>query len=140
MRYRRAKVDGGTFFFTLVTYERRDLFQVPENLALLRQALGTVMQSHPLRVDAIVVLPDHLHCIWTLPGGDHDFSKRWRLIKSHVSIRAFTASFGRACIRKPGARARAWNLMTRSGMSDGRGKSLGFVPQPNLLTWEHPSK
>ncbi len=85
MRYRRAKVDGGTFFFTLVTHERRALFGVPDNLALLRQALRTVRQRHPFRIDAIVVLPDHLHCIWTLPEGDHDFPKRWRLIKSQFS-------------------------------------------------------
>jgi putative transposase len=43
------------------------------------------MKRHPFKIDAMVVLPDHLHCIWTLPEGNHDFSKRWRLIKGTFS-------------------------------------------------------
>lgn len=85
MQYRRAQTPGATYFFTVVTYQRQTLFQHPETVALLRQAFWTVKQKHPFTIDAIVVLPDHLHCIWTLPPDDADFSKRWRLIKSEFT-------------------------------------------------------
>jgi putative transposase len=85
MQYRRAKTPGGTFFFTVVTYRRRKFLCVPENIILLRQAFREVMSEHPFKIDAAVVLPDHLHCLWTLPHQDEDFSTRWRLIKSHFT-------------------------------------------------------
>lgn len=85
MHYRRAKIPGATYFFTVVTYNRQHLFKHPETVQLLRQSFHTVKQQHPFIIEAIVVLPDHLHCIWTLPAGDADFSTRWRLIKSHFT-------------------------------------------------------
>ncbi|KMW69836.1 MAG: transposase [Limnoraphis robusta] len=87
MRYRRAKINGGTYFFTVVTYQRRKILCEPDNIALLREAFRYVMGNHPFTIDAIVILPDHLHCIWTLPENDCDFSTRWRLIKSEFSRR-----------------------------------------------------
>ncbi|MGA7875578.1 MAG: transposase [Desulfoferrobacter sp.] len=87
MQYRRAKIEGGTYFFTLVTYGRAKLFSYPENIDLLKRAFLEVMTRHPFTIDAFVVLPDHLHCIWTLPETDRDFSKRWRQIKSSFSRR-----------------------------------------------------
>jgi len=54
-------------------------------VTLLRSVIKEVMQKHPFRIDAFVLLPDHLHCIWTLPQHDSDFSTRWRLIKSYFS-------------------------------------------------------
>jgi putative transposase len=85
MEYRRAKTPGGTFFFTVVTHNRRKFLCVPENIVFLRQAFRQVMTHHPFKIEAIVILPDHLHCLWTLPVGDEDFSTRWRLIKSYFS-------------------------------------------------------
>jgi putative transposase len=85
MKYRRAKVKGGTYFFTLVTHRRIKIFAQSENVELLRQAFRKVKERHPFKIDAFVLLPDHLHCIWTLPQGDADFSTRWRLIKSDFS-------------------------------------------------------
>jgi len=85
MRYRRTQVQGGTYFFTVVTYQRIKIFNRPDNAALLRQAIEKVRKSHPFRIDASVLLPEHFHCIWTLPQGDADFSTRWRLIKSYFS-------------------------------------------------------
>ena len=82
MRYRRAFIPGGSFFFTLVTEKRRPLFASAEAVAVLREAFRTVRSTRPFELDAIVVLPDHLHCIWTLPPGDVDFATRWRLIKT----------------------------------------------------------
>ena len=82
MRYRRARAKGGTFFFTVVTHNRKQILTEPENAQLLRQSIKHVRNNHPFKIDAFVLLPDHLHCIWTLPDGDDDFSTRWRLIKS----------------------------------------------------------
>jgi REP-associated tyrosine transposase len=88
MRYRRAAVTGGTYFFTLVTERRRALFEEPASVALFLQAIETIRLRHPFEVDAYVVLPDHLHMLWTLPDGDAKFSTRWRLIKE-----AFTRAY-----------------------------------------------
>ena len=82
MQYRRAFLTGGAFFFTVVTAERKPLFAEQENVATLRAAFRTVRLQRPFTLNAVVVLPDHLHCIWTLPPGDADFSTRWRLIKT----------------------------------------------------------
>ena len=85
MRYRRARLKGGTYFFTVVTHKRVKIFNRSDNVELLRQAFRKVIKRHPFKIDAFVLLPDHLHCIWTLPQGDADFSTRWRLIKSYFS-------------------------------------------------------
>ncbi|MBD2256493.1 transposase [Pseudanabaena sp. FACHB-2040] len=87
MEYRRAKTPGATYFFTVVTYQRQRIFHEAENVQLLRQAFHHVKQRHPFTIDAIVILPDHIHCLWTLPEGVADFSTRWRLIKDHFSRR-----------------------------------------------------
>ena len=82
MYYRRDFTPGGTYFFTVVTAERRPLLAEPMTVTLLRGAFRTVLTHHPFRIDAIVVLPDHLHTIWTLPEGDSDYPRRWNRIKS----------------------------------------------------------
>ena len=82
MRYRRAFIPGGSFFFTAVTELRRPLFASADAVGVLRTAFRAVRATRPFEVDAIVVLPDHLHCIWTLPPDDADFATRWRLIKT----------------------------------------------------------
>ena len=87
MQYRRAKAAGSSYFFTLVTHDRRPILCEPENIDLLRDSFRRVKQQHPFAIDAIVILPNHLHCIWTLPTKDADFSTRWRLIKSWFSRR-----------------------------------------------------
>ena len=83
-RYIRATIPGGTFFFTVALLERRRRLLV-EHIDELRAAFRTVRRSRPFSIDAIVILPDHLHCIWTLPANDADFSTRWRLIKAAFS-------------------------------------------------------
>ena len=85
MRYRRARITGGTYFFTVVTFKRSKSLTQPENVVILRRAFKHVMDNHPFAIDAMVVLPDHLHCIWTLPRGDDDFPMRWRLIKGYFT-------------------------------------------------------
>jgi len=84
MRYRRAWKAGGTFFFTLNLAER-DRRLLTLHVDALRAAFRRVRERHPFHVDAIVILPDHLHALWTLPDGDRDFSTRWSLIKATFS-------------------------------------------------------
>jgi len=79
-QYTRAYLPGGTYFFTVALLERRRALLV-EHIDDLRAAFRAVRMHWPFRTEAIVVLPDHLHCIWTLPAGDADFSNRWFLIK-----------------------------------------------------------
>ncbi|MGQ0593818.1 MAG: REP-associated tyrosine transposase [Gammaproteobacteria bacterium] len=79
--YIRSHVPGGSYFFTVALLERRRRL-LTENIDALREALRSVHIQRPFRIDAVVVLPDHLHCMWTLPQNDADFSTRWRLIKS----------------------------------------------------------
>ena len=85
--YRRAIIPGGTFFFTVVTAARRRVFAEEVARQTLKLAIDDVRSMLPFDAVAGVVLPDHLHCIWTLPEGDHDFSERWRRIKARFTRR-----------------------------------------------------
>lgn len=89
--YRRAHIAGGTFFFTVVTHERRPILVDDPARVALRQAFREVRSRRPFSVDAIVLLPDHLHTVWTLPTGDDDFSTRWRQIKTLFTKRWLAA-------------------------------------------------
>ena len=88
MQYRRAKVAGASYFFTIVTHDRHPIFRNVEAVALFQTGLKRIKSRHPFEVDAFVILPDHIHMVWTLPDGDAEFSTRWRLIKE-----AFTKPF-----------------------------------------------
>lgn len=94
MKYRRAKVKGGTYFFTVVANNRIKILNHAENTQLLRESFKKIMKNHPFRIEAFVLLPDHLHCIWSLPDQDSDFSTRWRLIKSHFSRKCNLVGWG----------------------------------------------
>jgi len=83
--YRRNRVRGASYFFTVVAYRRRPLLCLPDVRTALRAAILRVRHSRPFQIDALVLLPDHLHCIWTLPDGDDAYSLRWQLIKSSVT-------------------------------------------------------
>jgi putative transposase len=83
--YRRAVAPGGVFFFTVVTHNRSPIFANEKNVEKLRQAFRKIRTARPFEIDAIVILPDHLHCIWRLPDKDSDFSGRWREIKKAAS-------------------------------------------------------
>ena len=82
--YRRAFAPGGCWFFTANLLDRRSGLLTKE-IAALREGMRRTRERHPFRIDALVVLPDHIHAIWTLPPGDADFSTRWRLIKIEFS-------------------------------------------------------
>jgi putative transposase len=80
--YRRAFVPGGCWFFTVNLLERRQTLLV-DRIDVLRGAIAKTREKYPFQIDAVVIMPDHLHAVWTLPPHDHDFSTRWRLIKTH---------------------------------------------------------
>ncbi len=83
--YRRWYVNGGCYFFTVVTEFRRPILTRPNEILVLRDAFRHVMQQYPFKIDAIVILPDHLHAIWTMPNDSSNFSIRWRLIKAYFT-------------------------------------------------------
>ena len=83
-RYRRIAPPGASHFFTLCL-ARRGQTLLTDDVACLRQAYTGTLRQYPVRTDAIVILPDHLHAVWTLPPGDADFPTRWRLIKAAFS-------------------------------------------------------
>jgi len=82
--YRRLYVPGGTYFFTVNLQDRRQTLLV-DHIDILRTVYGRVQKRHPFKTIAICIMPNHLHCIWQLPDGDADFSRRWRLIKTGFS-------------------------------------------------------
>lgn len=79
--YRRCRTPGGVYFFTVVAAEREPVFTREVTRAALRTAIQTVKREQPFHIEAWVLLPDHLHCLWRLPQGDADFPLRWAKIK-----------------------------------------------------------
>ncbi len=84
--YRRIWIPGGAYFFTVAVAERGTSL-LTDHIDKLRRAFQTVRQARPFEMTAVVVLPDHLHCLWVLPSGDSDYALRWAGIKA-----AFSAS------------------------------------------------
>lgn len=76
--YRRCRVPGGTYFFTVNLLERRRDLLV-RHVEALRSTVRETRRRMPFHIDPWVVLPDHLHCVWTLPPGDADLAERLRL-------------------------------------------------------------
>ncbi|MCY2988467.1 MAG: transposase [Planctomycetota bacterium] len=111
--YRRYFVPGGTYFFTIVTHLRRKLFAEQRCRDWLYQAFTTIRATKPFDMPALVLMPDHLHAIWTLPPGDAKYSTRWRRIKEEFT-QAFLDGGGRegpvsAARRKRGVRG-VWQI------------------------------
>jgi putative transposase len=83
--YHRAYSNGGIYFFTVVTYERYPIFMQESAIQLLESCFEKEKQVYPFVTNAMVILPDHIHTIWTLPDDDCDFSIRWQQIKGNFS-------------------------------------------------------
>lgn len=83
---RRARIRGASYFFTVALFDRRSNLLVRE-IDALRAAYVSVQRTRPFRCDAFVVLPDHLHAVWTLPPGDDDFATRWQVLKAQFTAR-----------------------------------------------------
>jgi putative transposase len=84
--YRRADTAGATYFFTVVSYRRQRILCDEPLRTALRDSIKEVKSRYPFTIDAWVLLPDHIHCLWTLPPGDANFSLRWSMIKRKVSL------------------------------------------------------
>jgi putative transposase len=125
MQYRRAFTPGGTFFFTVVTFNRQDIFTGEDTVSILRNAFRNVVQQHPIRIDAFVLLPDHLHTIWTMPEGDSNYPTRWRLIKSMFSRGWAKRPPVRSISRRKKGEQAIWQRLPRKGT----GTMLG-TPDP----------
>ena len=83
-RYRRARIEGGVFFFTVALADRSSDLLI-RHIDHVRHVYRAVQRLRPFETDAICILPDHVHAVWSLPSGDSDFSTRWRIIKSGIS-------------------------------------------------------
>jgi putative transposase len=81
MQYRRDYTNGASYFFTVVMFRRLPLLGNREAVDILREAIRAEKARRPFQIDAMVILPDHIHAIWTLPTDDADYSIRWRNIK-----------------------------------------------------------
>jgi len=92
MRYRRAQTAGASYFFTVNLANRQSDLLVREIVAL-REVIKIVKRAHPFVIEAMAVLPEHLHAIWKLPEGDADYPMRWSLIKSGFSRRLEKTEF-----------------------------------------------
>lgn len=115
--YRRLRIPGATYFFTLALEDRTST-ALTSRINTLRHAFFQTLAERPVHIDAIVILPDHLHAIWTLPEGDADYSTRWRLIKARFSA-TLPPGPRRASLRRKGERGlwqrRFWEHTIRDG-------------------------
>jgi len=105
--YRRNHLSGGTYFFTVNLQDRTQTY-LTDYIDILRNAVRTVKNNRPFKIDAWVVLPDHMHAIWTLPKSDSDYSSRWREIK-----KKFTKELRRLGINQPIWQNRFWEHTIR---------------------------
>lgn len=92
--YRRLYQPAATWFFTFNLVQRHDNALLVDNIDLLRAAFRYVQNHHPFTLNAVVVMPDHLHCLWTLPASDTDYATRWRLLKGYFSRHMAAAVLG----------------------------------------------
>jgi putative transposase len=88
VQYRRNWLPGGTYFFTVTLADRSSTLLV-DRVDMLRDATRKTRDAMPFEIVAAMVMPDHLHALWTLPDGDADYATRWRLLKTY-----FTKSLG----------------------------------------------
>lgn len=106
--YRRMYIPGGTYFFTVVTADRRSWLTTDAGIEAFREAYRRIVTDRPLKTVAAVVLPDHMHCIWRLPESDRDFPRRWQRIK-----RLTTERLKRSGMEGPFWQPRYWERLIR---------------------------
>jgi putative transposase len=96
--YRRALVPGASWFFTVNLLQRRNNDLLIRHVDTLREAVRRVRRLHPFTINAWVVLPEHMHCVWTLPPGDAAYPLRWRLIKTFSAEPCQPRNIVRLCV------------------------------------------
>jgi putative transposase len=84
----RRDYTGTVYFFTVVTSRRKLFLTSLKARTSLHRAVVECRRRYPFNLDGWVLLPDHLHCIWTLPEYDVNYSRRWSIIK-----RLFTQTY-----------------------------------------------
>jgi len=147
--YRRIYTPGASWFFTVNLLKRQNNPLLIENINVLRSVFSEVKAKHPFRIDAVVILPDHLHCIWTLPEGDTNYSTRWNLLKGKFSrslAKGEQLSNSRIKRRERGIwQRRFWEHMLRNEEDFNRHLDYihwnpvkhGYVS--NVIDWPHSS-
>jgi putative transposase len=149
--YVRWRSRGATYFFTVVTDQRRPLFADAGARRHLRRSMVEVRARRPFEMSACVLLPDHLHCLWTLPENDDDFPIRWANIKRLFTVRyvknggfALPVSANRAKHREVGVwQPRYWEHRIRDEVDLYRHRDYihlnpvrhGFVAEPRQWPW-----
>src|SRR5262249_49180370 len=121
--YRRYRVAGGAYFLAVNLLERYPNDLLVRQVGLLRTVVRAVKERRPFHIDSCAILPDHLHCVWTLPPSDDDFTNRWRLIKQ-----GFAKGLPMAERRSPVRVAR--------GESQGHGLALLGAPRMQRAIWQ----
>jgi putative transposase len=112
-RYRRDKYPGASYFFTVNTNRRQRVLTTPPFYNALKSAIKEVKTMYPFDIEAFVLLPDHLHCIWRMPESDADYSARWSLIKRKVSQRCREYLYGSVGINDSSEKRREIGLWQR---------------------------
>lgn len=82
--YRRDRMLGASYFFTVNILDRQSNL-LTHHINELRAAHRQMIAKYPIQVDAMVVLPDHIHAIWTLADDDDNYSIRWKFFKNSFS-------------------------------------------------------
>jgi putative transposase len=115
--YLRNCTPGGLYFFTVALANRQGNTLLTDHADSLRAAFAQTLRAHPATVEAIVVLPEHLHCLWKLPENDDDYPMRWRLIKSRFSAALPAGEFRSPSRTRKGERGlwqrRYWEHLVR---------------------------
>ncbi len=126
--YRRARAPGGMFFFTVVLAERSKTTLI-DYIDVLRDVIRAAQAARPFRTEAMVVLPDHLHTVWTLPADDADYATRWAMIKAAFSRRlprGERRSASRVSKRERGVwQRRYWEHLIRN--DDDRSRHVDYI-------------
>lgn len=133
--YRRERIPGATYFFTVTLADRRSSLLVDE-IALLRQVYVEASKRMPFKTIAICALPDHLHAIWQLPEGDSDYSQHWALIKSQFS-RGIPASVpaSSASVRKASGKDASGSTAFATMMTSHDTSITSTTTRSNMVSW-----
>jgi putative transposase len=130
--YRRNLIPGATYFFTVNLADRRSNLLVAE-VDHLRAAVARTRTLHPFTIDAWVVLPDHMHAVWTLPVHDTDFSTRWATIK-----RLFSTSVPPTEHRSASRRKQASAAFGNDASGSIRSVMRGILPPTSITSTSIP--
>lgn len=122
--YIRPRVTGATIFFT-VCLQQRGATLLTDHIEVLRKTLRMTKRERPFEILAFVVLPDHLHCVWQMPGGDRAYGERWGAIKGRFSAK----------MRKAGLVSQPDPLNVRGGVNPALRKGEAGIWQRRF--WEH---